>query len=150
MLSTIERVLALQRNEIFAEISTDGLAYLASIAEEAEFNADDRLFDEGAVPEACFLVMAGNVELSSAGNVELTVGAGEDIGVWALFDGEPHAFTARATENTHALKIGREDFYDLLADHTDIIQALFRTLVRRVRRLLGEKTGPGTNPKPGT
>jgi len=150
MLSTIERVLALQKNEIFAEISTDGLAYLASIAEEVEYNADDRLFDEGAVPEACYLIMAGNVELSRAGSIELTVGAGEDIGVWALFDGEPHAFAARATENTHALKISREDFYDLLADHTEIIQALFRTLVRRVRRLLGEKTGRSSRPQSDT
>ena len=93
-----------------------------------------------------FLILAGNVELSRGGNVELTVGAGEDLGVWALFDGEPHAFTARATENTHALKINREDFYDLLADHMDIIQALFRTLVKRVRRLLGEKARAGTAP----
>jgi len=140
MLSTIERVLALQKNDIFAEISTDGLAYLASIGEEVEFNASDRLFAEGAVPEACFLILGGNVELSRGEAVELTVGAGEDLGVWALFDGEPHAFSARATENTHALKINREDFYDMLADHTDIIQALFRTLVRRVRRLLGDQS----------
>lgn len=42
MLTTIERVLALQKNEIFVEVSTDGLAYLASIAEEAEFNDGDR------------------------------------------------------------------------------------------------------------
>ncbi len=145
MLSTIERVLALQKNEIFAEISTDGLAYLASIADEIEFNKGDRLFDRGAIPEACFLVLAGNVELSRGGDVELSVGAGEDIGVWALFDGEPHAFAARATENTHTMKIDREDFYDLLADHTDIIQALFRTLVRRVRRLLGEKARAGSS-----
>ncbi|MFC1476031.1 hypothetical protein ACFLQW_03415, partial [Candidatus Zixiibacteriota bacterium] len=80
MLSTIERVLALQKNEIFAEISTDGLAYLASIADEVEFNKGDRLFDRGAIPEACFLILAGNVELSRGGDVELNVGAGEDIG----------------------------------------------------------------------
>jgi len=148
MLSTIERVLALQKNDIFAEISTDGLAYLASIGEEVEFNADDRLFAEGAVPEACFLILGGNVELSRGEAVELAVGAGEDLGVWALFDGEPHAFSARATENTHALKINREDFYDLLADHTDIIQTLFRTLVRRVRRLLGDQSrGAGRDPQ---
>ena len=143
MLSTIERVLALQKNEIFAEISAEGLAYLAAIAEEVEFNAKDQLFTEGAVPEACFLILAGNVELSRKGTVELKVGAGEDLGVWALFDGQPHAFAAQATENTHALKINREEFYDLLADHTDIIQVLFGTLVKRVRRLLGEQARAG-------
>jgi CRP-like cAMP-binding protein len=69
------------------------------------------------------------------------VGPGEDIGVWALFDGEPRAFSARSLENTHALKIGQEDFYDLLSDHTDIVQSLFRTLVRRIRRVLSEQAG---------
>lgn len=141
MLSTIERVLALEKNEIFAAISTEGLALLAAIAEEVEFQSNDTLFAEGAIPDACYLLLAGGVELSRGGRTELTLGPGEDIGVWALFDGEPRAFAARAIENTHALKIGQEDFYDLLSDHTDIVQALFRTLVRRIRRILAEQAG---------
>lgn len=141
MLSTIERVLALEKNEIFAEISTEGLAHMAAIAEEVEFDASDSLFEEGAIPDACFLILVGRVELSRGAQVELTVGPGEDIGVWALFDGEPRAFSARALENTHALKIAREEFYDLLSDHTDIIQSLFRALVRRIRRVLAGQAG---------
>jgi CRP-like cAMP-binding protein len=140
MLSTIERVLALEKNELFAEISTEGLAHLAAIAEEVEFNANESLFDEGAIPDACYLILAGGVELTRAGRSELNVGPGEDIGVWALFDGEPRAFSAKATANTHALRIGQEEFYDLLSDHTDIVQSLFRTLVRRIRRVLSEQT----------
>lgn len=139
MLTTIERVLTLQKNEIFAEVTTDGLAHLAAIAEEVEFQEGDALFREGDMPDACYLILTGNVELTRGGRVELSVGAGDDIGVWALFDGEPRAFAARATENTHALKIIQEDFYDLLADHTDIIQSFFRTLVRRIRRVLTDR-----------
>lgn len=139
MLSTIERVLTLQKNEIFAEVTTDGLTHVASIAEEVEFQEGDSLFREGDMPDACYLILTGNVELSRGGRVELSVGPGDDIGVWALFDGEPRAFSARATTNTHALKINQEDFYDLLADHTDIIQTFFRTLVRRIRRVLTDR-----------
>jgi len=141
MLSTIERVLTLQKNEIFAEITTEGLAHMAAIAEEVEFQPDDSLFEEGAMPDACYLILAGEVELTRGGRKELTVGPGEDIGVWALFDGEPRVFAARATANTHALKISQDDFYDLLSDHTDIIQTLFRTLVRRIRRVLTDQAG---------
>ncbi|MBD3297671.1 MAG: cyclic nucleotide-binding domain-containing protein [candidate division Zixibacteria bacterium] len=146
MLSTIERVLTLQKNEIFAEVSTEGLAHLAAIAEEVEFDAGDSLFHEGEIPDACYLILAGHVELNRSNQTELTVGPGDDIGVWALFDGEPRVFAARATENTHALKITQEDFYDLLADHTDIVQSFFRTLVRRIRRVLTDRTGQTTNP----
>lgn len=143
MLSTIERVLALQKNEIFAEMSTDGLAHLASIAEEVEFPDKEWLFQEGAIPDACFLILAGGVTLARGGRVELTVGPGEDIGVWALFDGDPHVFAAQSVDNTHVLRISQDDFYDLLADHTDIIQTLFRTLVRRIRRVLSDKAAGG-------
>lgn len=139
MLTTIERVLALQKSPIFAEIPTDGLAHLASIAEEVEFRAGDTLFEEGGVPDACYLVLAGSVELRRGGAAALTVGAGEDLGVWALLDGEPHVYAARALENAHALRITQEEFYDLLADHTEIIQTLFRTLVRRIRGVLAER-----------
>jgi len=142
MLSTIERVLALEKNELFAEISTEGLAHLAAIAEEVEFDANESLFEEGAIPDACYLILAGGVELTRAGRSELNVGPGEDLGVWALFDGEPRAFSAKATANTHALRIGQEEFYDLLSDHTDIVQSLFRTLVRRIRRVLSEQALP--------
>ncbi|HEX9751064.1 MAG TPA: cyclic nucleotide-binding domain-containing protein [candidate division Zixibacteria bacterium] len=146
MLTTIERVLALQKNEIFAEVSTEGLAHLAAIAHEVEFQPAEWLFHDGEIPDACYLILAGTVSMTRAGQTELSVGPGEDIGVWALFDGEPRVFAARAASNTHALKIEREDFYDLLADHTDIIQTLFRTIVRRIRRLLEERgvvAGPG-------
>lgn len=139
MLTTIERVLALQKNPIFAEIATDGLAHLAAIGEEVEFHAKDSLFEEGSVPDACYLILAGSVELSRAGAAALTVGEGDDLGVWALFDGEPHVYAAHALDNTHALKIAQEDFYDLLSDHTEIIQSLFKTLVRRIRAVLAEK-----------
>lgn len=139
MLTTIERVLALQKNPIFAEISTDGLAHLAAIAEEVEFHPGNLLFEEGGIPDSCYLILAGTVELRRGDKTDLTVGQGEDMGVWALFDGEPHAYTARATENTHALRIAQEDFYDLLADHTEIVQTLFRTLVRRIRAVLVDR-----------
>ena len=139
MLSTIERVLALQKNELFAEIDTEGLAYLAAISEEVEFDDGDALFTRGEVPDACYLILAGGVELSDDGGVQLSLGAGEDIGVWALFDGESRLHSAKATGNTHVLRIGQEEFYDLLADHSQIIRSLFGTLVRRIRRLLGEK-----------
>lgn len=139
MLTTIERVLALQKNPIFADIPTDGLAHLAAIAEEVEFHDGNLLFEEGGVPDSCYLILAGSVDLKRGEKSALTIGPGEDVGVWALFDGEPHVYTARARENTHALRIAQDDFYDLLADHTEIVQTFFRTLVRRIRSVLADR-----------
>jgi CRP-like cAMP-binding protein len=55
---------------------------------------------------------------------------------WALFDDQPSVATATCAEETWLLKIEREDFFDLLADHAEMTQKMFKALVKRVRSLL--------------
>jgi CRP-like cAMP-binding protein len=54
----------------------------------------------------------------------------------ALFDDQPSVATATCVEDSWLLKIEREDFYDLLADHAEMTQRMFKALVKRVRSLL--------------
>ena len=44
--------------------------------------------------------------------------------------------TAKTIEDTRLLRIGRDDFYDLLADNSEITSAIFSTLVKRFRKLV--------------
>jgi CRP-like cAMP-binding protein len=48
--------------------------------------------------------------------------------------------TATALELTEVLKISRDDFYDLLADHVRITEAVLKSLARRLRALV-ERVG---------
>jgi CRP-like cAMP-binding protein len=48
------------------------------------------------------------------------------------------------------LKIEREDFYDLLADHSEMTQRMFKALVKRVRSLLALGLGEGQAAKSST
>ena len=45
--------------------------------------------------------------------------------------------TATALEDVHLLKIDKDGFYDLLADHVQMTQSIFRALVQRTKRLIG-------------
>ena len=54
----------------------------------------------------------------------------------ALLDDEPMLLTATVTEDARLLEIPREDFYDLLADHSEVMQNIFHALVRRIRKLI--------------
>ena len=63
------------------------------------------------------------------------IGAGGSFGVWALFDDEPRMTGAAATESSRLLFVPRDEFYDVLSDHVDIAQGIFKQLVQRVRRL---------------
>ncbi len=45
--------------------------------------------------------------------------------------------TAKTVEDTRLLRIVRDDFYDLLSDNVEITAAIFSTLVKRFRKLVG-------------
>ncbi len=63
------------------------------------------------------------------------IGPNGSFGVWALFDDEPRLTTATTLEKSRLLYVSRDDFYDVLSDHVDIVEGLFKHLVSRIRRL---------------
>ncbi len=136
MLTIIEKVIFLQNVEVFADVPTEDLAYLAAIAEEVDFKESEHIFKENEPSDALYLVLEGRVRLHQ-GEREITIAESKDpFGTWALFDEEPRVVTATALKNTRLLRIDREDFFDLLADHIQITQGVFKTVVKRMRVLL--------------
>jgi CRP-like cAMP-binding protein len=95
------------------------------------------ILDASKPVDALYVVLDGSVELLEGGNVVDTAGQNAVLGAWALFDeSDPIPLTARAVQDTHLMRIGRDDFYDLLADNSDITSAIFSTLVKRFRKLV--------------
>jgi CRP-like cAMP-binding protein len=95
------------------------------------------LFDEGAPPDSLFVVLDGSVALSRQGAPMGTVGGGEALGTWSLLDDEPRSARAVAAAPVRVLAIDREDFFDVLAEHSEISRSLMRDLVGRLRTLAG-------------
>lgn len=136
MLSIVEKVIFLQEVNIFSETTTENLGYIASITEEKFFEPDQNIFKENQYADSMYIIVSGKVLLTRAGKEITRVGKNEAIGTWALLDDELTIATATAIEETHALQIGRDDFFELLSDHIEITQSIFKSLVMRVRRLL--------------
>lgn len=136
MLTTIEKVLLLQDVDIFEHTSTEDLSHIAAIAEEIEYQADEVIYKEDEIPDSMYVVIEGKVRLTR-GEKEVTVaGSMEAFGTWALFDDEPRVATATALETSQVLRIDKEDFIDLLADHVAISQSIMKTLAKRLRKLI--------------
>ncbi len=76
------------------------------------------------------------MELLRNGDPLHTARQNEVLGAWALFDDDPMPVEARTVEDTRMLRIGRDDFYDLLSDNVEITAAVFSTLVKRFRKLV--------------
>ena len=135
-LTTLEKAIRLQKVELFSDMETDGLALAASIANQIQCTPGTVLFKENGSADALYIVLEGRIRLTRGPREIFSVGPGETLGNWALFDDQPSVATATCAEDTSLLKIEREDFFDLLADHADMTQKMFKALVKRVRGLL--------------
>ncbi|MCB2210730.1 cyclic nucleotide-binding domain-containing protein [bacterium] len=135
MLTTVEKVIFLQDIDVFQSISTSDLAYLAAITEEMEADEGRVLFKEGDASDSMYMVIEGTVRLLRNDTEVMTAGFKDVFGTWALFDDEPRMVRAEVTEHARLLRIEKDDFIDLLADHVQITQGVFKAMVGRLRGL---------------
>lgn len=135
-LNVVERVIALESVELLKNLTPDQLALIAYVAHQKSYAPGHVILSPDAVPEGLSVILDGSVDLWKDGELLDTARQRDVLGSWALFDDSPLAVTARAAEETVLLEIRREDFFDMLSDHTDIASALFSTLVKRFRTLL--------------
>ena len=135
-LTAVEKALRLQTVDVFERASAEDLIYVAQIAEEVQFEASQRIYEVGDAPDAMFVVLSGTVHLEQGSDLVAVVSEGEAFGSWALFDEEvPRVASATANDAVSLLKVDKEQFVEVLADRVDIVQAILKALVRRLRVL---------------
>jgi len=129
-------VILLQEIDVFDQVPTEQLAYLAAISREVGFEADEVIYTENDRADALYLVLEGEVSLRRSEEEIARSSKQEAFGTWALFSEEPRVVTATALTDTRLLRIGRDDFVDLLSDNVQITQGVLKTMVDRVRSLV--------------
>jgi CRP-like cAMP-binding protein len=133
-LSVVEKVISLEDVEIFSELTPDQLARVAAVAKEVRFAPGEFVLDGTKRIEALYVIVDGAVEVRHGDEKLLSLGPGHVLGMWAIFqDPDPAWVTAKALEDTRVLRIHREEFYELLADYSEITSAIFSTLIKRFR-----------------
>lgn len=135
-LNIVEKVIALEAVELLKNLSPEQLSRIATIAREVKHPPGKTILDPNQPLDALYVIVDGSVELSRNGEALHTAGQNEVLGAWALFDDDPMPVSARTVEDTRLLRIGRDDFYDLLSDNVEITAAIFSTLVKRFRKLV--------------
>ena len=148
-LTTLERAIRLQRVDLFSDLETEMLALIASIARQIEVKQGEKLVEEGGPISALYTVLEGKIEMRRGASVIYSISSNETLGNWALFDRKPSVVSAIAATDTSLLAIDREEFFELLADHSEVTRELFQALFKRVRSLLspgigGLEEGSGT------
>ena len=142
MLSVIEKVILLQRVDVFGAVPTDQLAHLATVTSEVPYEAQEDVFRVGDPANSMFVVLEGQVRLSRGGATVTIADVDDAFGAWSLFDDEPRVVDAVATRATLLLKLEKADFLDLLADNVEITQGVLKGIVTRLRGVAGRASKP--------
>lgn len=147
MLTLIEKVIFLRGIDVFSEVPTEQLGYLAAIAEPQRRGAGERIYEEHAPADSMYVVIRGRVRLHRGDTEVLIAVERSAFGTWALFDDEPRLTAATAIDEVELLRIDKEEFIDLLADHVAITQGVLKAIVRRLRKVV-DRLGPSSQETP--
>ncbi len=136
-LNIVEKVIALEAVDLFRRLTPEQLARIATVAHEIRLPPEKVVLDPTKPTDALYVVVDGSVELSRNAEPLATARQNDVLGAWALFEeDDPMPVAARTLEDVRLLRIGREEFYDLLADNSEITASIFSTLVKRFRKLV--------------
>jgi ATP/ADP translocase/HEAT repeat protein len=131
--STVEKVLFLKSAPVFTRVSGEDLAPLARVAEVETYGPGARIFSEGELGEALYVIVRGRVTIRRGDTTIATLGPGEAFGEMAVLDSEPRSADAVAEEESEVLRIGSEEFYEILHEQVEIAEGVIRLLSGRLR-----------------
>ncbi|HUS31169.1 MAG TPA: cyclic nucleotide-binding domain-containing protein, partial [Kofleriaceae bacterium] len=133
MLTTAEKVLFLKGAELFAAIPAEDVAAIATAAEEVSFEEGEVIFAAGDPGDSLYLVVEGKVRIAAGERTLAELGTREVFGEMAILDPAPRSATAVATAPVVAVRLGQDDFSDVLAERPEVAAGVLRVLVRRLR-----------------
>jgi len=129
-LQPVEKVLALQRVPVFARIAPDEMTALAGITRTAILTPGQPLFAESA-SVALWVILSGEALLADvADGTQQTIGAGNIIGSLCMLSGRPLGKSAAVVRGGAALRIDRDDLFDLLGERPELLRQLFEGIFR--------------------
>jgi AAA family ATP:ADP antiporter len=128
----IEKVLAVQRVPVFSRIAADDLRHIAEITHRVDMTAGTTLF-EASAPPALWLIMLGEVSLEDpAGGEPIAARAGDTIGSFSALSGQTIGRSASVIKEGLAMRIDREELFELLGEHPGLMRQLFAAIFRTV------------------
>lgn len=132
-MTTIERVVALQRIDLFADVPGRTLAAVARYATEVDVAAGTCVIVEGAVEDHLFAVVLGRLRVHHGDRDVTVLSAGSTVGELAALVPEPRAASVTALESSTLLRIDKPILDELLADRPALARGIIVALVAMVR-----------------
>ena len=132
-LGLVERVAALHRVDLFAEVPGRALSAVAEAAAEVRAPPGAVLIAEGAVEAHLYAVVEGRVRVHRGDQTLVELGPGATVGELAVLVPQPRAASVTTLEPTLVLRVDKAVLDDLLADWPELTEGVIAALVARLR-----------------
>lgn len=133
-LGLVERVAALHRVELFADIPGRVLAAVAEGAVEERFAPGATLMEEGAVEAHLYAIVEGRVRVHRGERTLVELGPCSSVGELAVLVPAPRTASVSALAPTLVLRVDQEVLDELLVDWPELAHGVIAELVTRLRK----------------
>ena len=134
-LGLVERVTALHRVRMFAEVPGRVLAAVAEAAVEECVPAGEVLIDEGAVEAHLYAIVEGRVRVHRGDHTIVELGQGSTVGELAVLEPAPRSASVIALEPTRVLRVDQIVLDELLVEWPELARGVIAQLVSRLREV---------------
>ena len=114
----------LRHTPLFGRASVDQLVDLVAITHEVRLTAGTVLLGNGH-RSAVYHLLHGEVRIDRPGDAPVLIGPGSTIGVAETLTDTSPPWQAIVTRDGQALRLDHRDVFEVLADHTDLLQGVF-------------------------
>jgi len=121
---------ALRAMKLFRHLSYSELLKVLHVAEERVMQQGETLFETGAVEDAVYAILSGQVTFHQESKPVSVLTQGHHFGELALVDTTPRSVDAVAIEETRLLVLKRTGFYTLLRGDTQVAIKLLWSFVK--------------------
>lgn len=133
--SSEEKATALVRVPLFAGISDESMARLASVAGELEFEDGQFIVRQGQVGTGLYVILRGAVRVIRGSTELATLTETDFFGELAVIDQQPRLASVQADGDVTCLALASWDLLQLLESDSALALNLIRGLTSRIRSL---------------
>ena len=128
-----EEMILLRNVSIFKELDSHGLKLLGIMADEVFVKSGSKIFLEGDIGDALYVIASGKVRIYKENNENIAVLSNNQyFGEFAVLSNEKRLASALATEDTLLIRITKEKFMALLQKYPVIIFPIFQNLIGKI------------------
>lgn len=134
----IERIALLKQTDIFSEVPTDDLVFVAKELEDVKYFTGDRVFNINDFGDRMYIIVTGKIGISISEDIAshdfiVTLGSGTTFGEMNILDNLPRSATAHVLEDTYLLTLEKDKLLGLIKSYPDLSLGILRALSFKIR-----------------